>query len=122
MICRAGHYEPIAREGFVFVYPPAILSVVSWWIGHPWVSLFLLIVSVAIALFFRNPERTTPQGEGVVVSPADGRVVEIVENAASEHLQGPLKRISIFMSLFNTHVNRWPVSGTVKKITHVDVH
>lgn len=120
MISRAGHYEPIAREGFVFILPPAILSVASWWIGHPWISLFLLILSVAIALFFRNPERTTPPGKGVVVSPADGRVVEFVENVASEHLQaGPLKRISIFMSLFNTHVNRWPVSGTVRRITHV---
>lgn len=82
--------------------------------------MFFLTLSVAIALFFRNPERIPPEGEGIVLSPADGRVVEMIENAKSEYLPGdPLKRISIFMSIFNTHVNRCPISGTVTKITYV---
>jgi phosphatidylserine decarboxylase len=62
----------------------------------------------------------TPEEHGIIVSPADGRIVEIVDNTASDHLAGvPLKRLSIFMSLFNVHVNRCPVSGVVEKIVYV---
>lgn len=119
MICRAGHYEPVAREGLVFILVPIVPSVLSWWWGHPWISLFFLLAAAAIALFFRNPERAPPREPGIVVSPADGRVVAIVQDAASVHLENfPLIRISIFMSIFNVHVNRWPISGRVKKITY----
>jgi phosphatidylserine decarboxylase len=120
MISRTGHYEPIAREGFVFIIPPAALSIVSWWLSYPWISLFFLLLSVCVALFFRNPERIPPEGEGTVLSPADGTVVELVDDARSDNVATyPLRRMSIFMSIFNTHVNRCPVSGTVVKITHV---
>jgi phosphatidylserine decarboxylase len=121
MICKAGHYEPIAREGHIFIVPPLLLSFGAWWVGHPWVALVLLVVACLIAMFFRNPERVPPQEHGIVISPCDGRVVEIVEDTESDSIPGePLKRMSIFMSIFNVHVNRWPVSGVVKKITHVD--
>jgi phosphatidylserine decarboxylase len=120
MISKTGHYEAIAREGYPFFVPPVILSLVFWWIGYSWISLILLILSVAVASFFRNPERISPQGPGLVLSPADGRVVQIAENVRSDYLADhPLTRISIFMSVFNVHVNRWPVSGIVRKITHV---
>ncbi len=120
MIAKAGHYEPIAREGYPFIAPPGLLGLVAWWFGYPWASLAFLTLAVAIVFFFRNPERTPPTGDGLVVSPADGTVVEIVENAHSDNLPDPsLKRISIFMSIFNTHVNRCPISGTVKAIKHV---
>ncbi|HMK37036.1 MAG TPA: phosphatidylserine decarboxylase family protein [Desulfomonilaceae bacterium] len=120
MISRAGHYEPIAREGYPFFVPLGILSLILWWFGWPWPSLFFLILSIAVASFFRNPERTSPQGAGRVLSPADGRVVQIAENVRSDYLPNRvLTRISIFMSVFNVHVNRWPLSGLVKKITHV---
>lgn len=119
MICRAGHYEPIAREGLAFVVAPVLVSVLTWWWNHPWISFFFLLASVAVALFFRNPERNPPRQNGIAVSPADGRVVEIVRDARSDHLSSyPLTRISIFMSLFNVHVNRWPISGTVEKILY----
>lgn len=120
MIAKAGHYESIAREGYPFIVPPALLAVISWWYGYPWASLTLLILAVAVALFFRNPERITPEAEGIVVSPADGTVMQVVEDVRSANLAGiPLKRISIFMSIFNTHVNRCPVSGIVKNVKHV---
>jgi len=117
---RAGHDELIAREGLVFFLPPAAVSGLCWWFGYPGTALLLLIVSVAIALFFRNPKRKPPDGEGIVLSPADGTVVAIVDNAHSNNVPGEnLKRISIFMSVFNVHVNRWPVSGKVERITYV---
>ncbi|MBI4963584.1 MAG: phosphatidylserine decarboxylase family protein [Desulfomonile tiedjei] len=120
MICKAGHYEPIAREGFVFIIPGIIISFLLWWTGYSWSSFAFLLLSIAIALFFRNPERVPPREDGIVLSPADGRVVEIVENVRSENLpDSPFKRVSIFMSLFDVHVNRWPISGIVVKIKHV---
>ena len=120
MIAKAGHYELIAREGYPFIVPPALLALISWWLGYPWASLVLLVLTVAVICFFRNPERITPEGEGIIVSPADGTVMQVLENVRSENLPGlPLRRISIFMSVFNTHVNRCPVSGVVKNIKHV---
>jgi phosphatidylserine decarboxylase len=120
MICKAGHYEPIAREGFVFIIPGIFISFLLWWTGYSYGSFAFLLLSIAVALFFRNPERVPPRQDGIVLSPADGRVVEILENVRSEDLPGsPLKRVSIFMSLFDVHVNRWPISGTIVKIKHV---
>jgi phosphatidylserine decarboxylase len=120
MICKAGHYEPIAREGFVFIIPGIIISFLLWWTGHLWTAFAFLLLSVAVALFFRNPERVPPREQGAILSPADGRIVEIVENVQSENLpDSQLKRVSIFMSLFDVHVNRWPISGAVVKIKHV---
>jgi len=120
MIAKGGHYEPVAREGLPFIIPPFALALVFWLGDYPWTSLLFLLISAAIGLFFRNPERVTPQGRGIVTSPADGRVVEIVAGAESGNLEGiPLKRVSIFMSIFNVHVNRCPISGTVEKVVHV---
>ncbi len=120
MIAKAGHYELVAREGYPFIFPPALLGLIFWWFNCPWVSFLFLALAVAITFFFRNPERTPPTDQGLVLSPADGTVMEIVEDAHSDNLPDvPLKRISIFMSIFNTHVNRSPISGTVKAIKHV---
>jgi phosphatidylserine decarboxylase len=114
------HYEIIAREGYPFFVPVALVSFISWRYGFAWSSLFLFAAAVAIAAFFRNPERISPEVVGALVSPADGVVAQIMENASSENLDDPsLTRVSIFMSVLNVHVNRWPMSGTVKKITHV---
>ncbi len=120
MICKAGHYEPIAREGYIFFVPIAVVSFVLWFYGHFWFSAACLLISAGVAAFFRNPNRVPPEGEGLVLSPADGKVVLIVDDVHSENLPGvSLKRISIFMSVFNVHVNRWPLSGTVQRIKHV---
>lgn len=120
MIAKGGHYEAVAREGIVFIAPLFIAALLSWIAGHSVAALVFILLAVAVALFFRNPERATPQGDGIIVSPADGRVVTIVDDTTSENLQGlNLRRVSIFMSIFNVHVNRCPISGTVKKIAHV---
>jgi phosphatidylserine decarboxylase len=120
MISPVGHYEPIAREGYAFVIAPALAAFGFWWFGYPWVSLLFLVVSVGIALFFRNPERAPPEDPTIALAPADGRVAQIEPRVESRNIPGcAFKRISIFMSIFNVHVNRWPVSGQVRRITHV---
>ena len=120
MIARGGHYEPIAREAFHYMIPLALCALAFWWFEFPVTSLVFLFAAAAVALFFRNPSRTPPRtGEGLIISPADGRVVEVVEDARSDNLpHTPLKRMSIFMSVFNVHVNRSPVSGTVRSKTY----
>ncbi len=119
MISRTGHYEFIAREAYPFLIPVFFASVAAWWWEHPWLSLFLLAVNVLIACFFRNPDRNTPKQEGVIVAPADGVITEIVDQARSDNIPNQaLTRISTFMSIFNVHVNRFPISGTVKKIIY----
>jgi len=120
MIARAGHYEPIAREGFPYLLAPAFLALVFWWVEYSYAAAILLMLTLAIALFFRNPERTpAPAEEQAILSPADGRVIDVLENAASPNL-GPvhLRRVSIFMSIFDVHVNRSPISGIIKRITY----
>ncbi len=120
MISPVGHYEPIAREGYAFIIPPFLIAFGFWWYSYPWISSVFLLISVGIALFFRNPERTTLEDPATVLSPADGRVVQIESNVKSRNIpERSFKRISIFMSVFNVHINRWPISGSVRKITHV---
>jgi len=120
---------PIARAGvsiiFLFLLLHLVFLAVSRLVGNwtaaAWVSPILTVLSVIFALlslfsifFFRDPERNVPQAAGLVVSPADGRVlgVETVEEA--EFISGRAARVSIFMNLFDVHVNRFPVSGTVR--------
>ncbi len=120
MALRTGHYELIAREGLPFIIPLFLAALFLWSLDYSQLSLVFLLVSFAVACFFRNPERTPPEIEGVVLSPADGVVKEIVRPTQSENLEGDgLQRISIFMSIFNVHVNRCPISGAVQKVSHV---
>jgi phosphatidylserine decarboxylase len=80
-----------------------------------WLLAFVLVVvSLWIAYFFRDPERTGQRGGGLVIAPADGRIVMITEVDEPAFLHGKALRISIFMNVFNVHVNRYPVSGTVR--------
>ncbi|MGB6483980.1 MAG: phosphatidylserine decarboxylase family protein [Candidatus Acidiferrales bacterium] len=105
----------MVKDGFRFALPPLILGIVllifRWWWGAIFIALGLFVL-----YFFRDPERQIPSEPSAVVSPADGRVVELVD----ELLGGrPGKRISIFLSVFNVHVNRAPVAG---RISRMDYH
>ncbi len=119
MVSAVGHYEPIAREGLPFIIPPVLIGLVTWLLNYSWISFLFLLISICIALFFRNPEREAAEKTDSVVSPADGRVVQIEPYVQSRNSPDiSFKRISIFMSIFDVHVNRWPVSGRVGKIIH----
>src|ERR1041384_3760534 len=111
---------PIHPEGYPFIGAFALVSLILFWIWSPlgWLGTAL---TVWCALFFRDPQRVTPQGEGIVVAPADGRVSMVVQAVPPAELglgNQPLPRISIFMSVFNCHVNRSPVAGRIERIVY----
>jgi phosphatidylserine decarboxylase len=111
---------PIHPEGYPFIGGFALASLIFFLIWTPlgWIGTVLI---VWCALFFRDPRRVTPLREGIVVSPADGRVSMVVQAVPPQELglgDQPLPRISIFMSVFNCHVNRSPVTGRVDRIAY----
>src|SRR5690349_9691848 len=111
---------PISPEGYPFIGVFALVSLFLFWLWTPlgWIGAVLTIWCV---LFFRDPPRVTPVREGVIVSPADG-MISMVARAIPPHELGlgdkPLPRVSIFMSVFNCHINRSPVSGRVEKVVY----
>jgi len=111
---------PIHPEGYPFIGGFALASLILFWIWAPlgWIATGL---TVWCALFFRDPVRITPVREGIVVAPADGRIAMIAQAIppAELGLSGkPLPRISIFMSVFNCHINRAPVAGRIDRIAY----
>jgi phosphatidylserine decarboxylase len=111
---------PVHREGWPFVGIFAVVAVLLAWIWSPlgWIGA---ILTAWCAYFFRDPARTTPVRDGLVVSPADGRVSQIVACVPPAELglsDTPLTRISIFMNVFDCHVNRAPVAGRVTRIVY----
>ena len=104
---------PIAIEGLPFLIPVALLTVILGILGWKvWMSLGILF-SLFIAYFFRNPKREIPNLQNIVLSPADGRVIHVGECEEDRFLKEKALKVSIFMSLFDVHLNRAPVSGKV---------
>ena len=111
---------PIHPEGYPFVGGFALVSLILFWLWSPlgWLGT---VATLWCAYFFRDPKRVTPLREGVVVAPADGRVSQIVNAVPPAELAlgaRVLPRISIFMSVFNCHVNRSPVTGRIERIVY----
>src|SRR3954470_1422435 len=113
-------FAPINPEGYPFIGAFALASLVLFWLWTPlgWIGTLL---TLWCAYFFRDPPRVTPVSDRLVVSPADGRV-SLVANAVppTELALGttPLPRVSIFMSVFDCHVNRTPISGRIERIVY----
>ena len=114
-----------AREGLLFIVIAALIAAGtfafalnrrSWpvWLA----ALLLTVVAIWVAYFFRDPERTGERGERLVIAPADGRVVQITEVDEPAFLKEKALRVSIFMNVFNVHVNRYPVSGVVRYVQY----
>ncbi len=105
----------MVREGYKFAAAPFVLGVLVLAAGWYWTAGASLLIAGFVLYFFRDPERAAPAEPGVVVSPADGKVMEIVE----ETLDGrPGKRISIFLSVWNVHINRAPLGGRIGKVEY----
>jgi phosphatidylserine decarboxylase len=103
----------VAREGLPFIGLAWLLAGVFAWL-HWWIPLVLwLPVAVWVIAFFRDPVRNGPRGEELVLAPADGKIVSIIPIDEPSFLQGAATRISIFMNVFDVHVNRYPAAGRV---------
>jgi len=108
-----------AREGIPHISIPSIIAGGLFLTGHPLGGAAAGAVAVAVALFFRDPERAHTAVAGDVLSPADGRVVAVDRVEEDRHLGGEALRISVFMSIFNVHVNRVPLDARVVTVKHV---
>ena len=111
---------PIHKEGYPFI---AIAAVLALLLGALWSPLgwIFAILTVWVCYFFRDPPRTTPVRDGLVISPADGRVSLITTAVPPPEMdlpQEPMKRVSIFMNVFDCHVNRSPVTGRIAQILY----
>jgi phosphatidylserine decarboxylase len=114
-----------AREGLVFIAIAALVAAGTYAIALNrrswplWLLAFVMtVLALWVAYFFRDPERSGPRGERVVIAPADGKVVLISEVDEPNFIGGKAKRVSIFMNVFNVHVNRYPVDGTVRYLKY----
>jgi phosphatidylserine decarboxylase len=114
-----------AREGVPFIAIAGLLAIAALFYatrrgGWPaWVlTAVMVVVAIWVAYFFRDPERIGDRGDRVVTAPADGKVVLITEVDEPAFIHGRALRVSIFMNVFNVHVNRYPVSGTVKYVQY----
>ncbi len=109
---------PIHPEGYPFIGRFALASLVLFWLWSPlgWIGVVLTLWCV---YFFRDPPRVTPVREGLIIAPADGRISQVVAAVPPPELalgSRPLARVSIFMSVFDCHINRSPVSGRIERI------
>jgi len=111
---------PIHRQGYPFIVGFALGAVVLFWLWPP-LGVLAAMATLWCAYFFRDPPRITPTREGLVVAPADGRVSRISQVAAPPELgfaEQTFLRISIFMSVFDCHINRSPIAGRVERIVY----
>jgi phosphatidylserine decarboxylase len=111
---------PIHREGWPFIAIFVGVNLFAFLFAI-WAGLLLLPLTIWCVAFFRDPERAPPPGEHLVICPADGKLLPIVEAAPPAELgmgDAPRTRLSVFMNVFNVHVNRNPVSGTVAALAY----
>tara|TARA_B100000315_G_C14587835_1_gene594089 strand:- start:2652 stop:3290 length:639 start_codon:yes stop_codon:yes gene_type:complete len=106
---------PIAPEAFPFFILLGALSIGTWFFDFKIASLILLFIGGWVLWFFRNPVRTIPDDSQSIVSPADGKVVEIHEEEEDVYCKERVIRVSIFLNIFNVHINRIPFTGKIMK-------
>jgi phosphatidylserine decarboxylase len=110
--------SPIAPQGYPLILAGVVLIFLGA-IGHwPWLIILGCLASGFFAYFFRDPERDVPGGPEAIISPADGKVVEVDEVQENEFLKSAARRVAIFMNVFDVHVNRSPVAGAVREMQH----
>lgn len=124
-------FPAIHREAYKFVAAAALLCLITAWAGWETIAWPLGLLTICIAAFFRDPQRTTPRDERFIVAPADGLVTLIQQVAPPRELTlddgsgapvmgtDPVWRVSIFMSVFDVHINRAPIGGTVRKVIYI---
>ena len=108
---------PLAKEGFIFILPLLIITLLMFLLSFYWAAVLFGLGFLFVTWFFRDPERSTPKEPNIIVSPADGKITEIVTE--KEPINGKIcKRVTIFLSVFNVHINRVPIEGTIEDIRY----
>ena len=118
MTARLAALVHIAPEGAVISFGVAMVAFVTLVLGPLWLGLPLLVLAFAVGCFFRDPERSTGAPTDAVISAADGKVCDVSEAPLPDADGQPARRVAVFMSPLNVHVNRAPVSGQVLRVEH----
>ena len=108
----------IAREGYPLILTAAVLTAAAFLVGWKALGIVLLILTLAVAGFFRDPERHIPADENLIVAPADGRVVSIAQVQGDGLFPDARTRVSIFLSPLDVHINRTPVAGNIDDVRY----
>jgi len=107
---------PFAKEGFPFITAAVGATLLAGWLGWTIVAVGAAVLAVFVSWFFRNPARTVPQGPRLVVAPGDGKVIAIEEEFEPRYLKDRSIRLSIFLNVFDVHINRMPCEGVVEDV------
>ena len=107
---------PVAKTGYPLIFGTAFVTLIFALLGMTFLSLLGLLVSFCFCGFFRDPDRIIPNQPDVIVAPADGKVISVDAVDGTSFYEGRCRKISIFMSVFNVHVNRIPYGGQVKQV------
>ncbi len=105
----------MVSDAYKFIIPLLILALALFAAGKPWAASFPVLLTAFVCYFFRNPRRAIPPGGKLVVSPADGRIIKV--EAGGEGQEDRL-RVSIFLNIFDVHVNRAPIDGELEKLEY----
>jgi phosphatidylserine decarboxylase len=105
----------MVKDGYKFAAGPLLAGIIALVLHWNWVGGPLLVLGLFVLFFFRDPQRTPPADPDAIVSPADGRIMEVLEEARDGK---PGRRISVFLSIFDVHVNRSPVAGRITAIEY----
>jgi len=112
-----------AKEGYTIIATAAGISLalifIGYWIGSRWswvLYLFAAVMMLFVLNFFRDPDRVTPTGSDLLIAPADGKIVQIVQLENAKYVDGPATQVSIFLSAFDVHVNRIPLNGVIEYV------
>ena len=109
---------PIAREGWPLILVPLGLAVVLFLLRWPWTGGVLLLLGLFTAFFFRDPDRAVPGDPRLVLSPADGKVIVAGPAPAGNPLGEGATQVSVFLSIFDVHVNRAPIGGRISRVEY----
>ena len=104
----------IVREGYIFIFAAIDIAIILYFTDNPHAAIFFVLIAFYFAYFFRNPKREIPTDENLIVSPADGTVQDVVELDDDDFVREPCVKVIIFLSVFDVHVNRAPISGDIK--------
>ena len=109
---------PFAKEGFPFIGVAAGITLIAGWLGWVPVAVAAAVLTLFVSWFFRNPPREIPQGPGLVVAPGDGKVLAVEEEFEPRYIKDRAVRISIFLNVFDVHINRIPCEGIIEDVQY----